>query len=219
MEAHVFIDNSNIFGGAQRAAENHEPGVTSLAVRLYYKNFFTVIERGFDVKTRILAGSVPPGNEDLWKYAKLGGYNTDLLKKVTKDNGKLGEQGVDELLHLKIANVLLDFEPPQTLVLATGDGHDSDFETSFLKQVERALKKKWHVGIWSWKEQLSGKFEKLKGTHGQITIHHLNDFYECLVFLKPGTYQLPSGTGSVTLKGRYASKVPSLPPPCPPVNA
>ena len=70
----------------------------------------------------MMAGSVPPGNDDLWAHAEDAGYQTDLLRKIEHDDGSLGEQAVDELMHLKIANVLLDFDEPQTLVLVTGDG-------------------------------------------------------------------------------------------------
>jgi hypothetical protein len=66
-----------------------------------------------------------------------GGYDTDPLRKIERDDGRLGEQGVDEMLHLKIANVLLDYDAPQVLVLATVDGSDGDFQTSFTKQIER----------------------------------------------------------------------------------
>lgn len=37
LDAHVFIDNSNVFGGAQRAAEAIEPGIVRKSVRVYYK--------------------------------------------------------------------------------------------------------------------------------------------------------------------------------------
>lgn len=105
--------------------------------------------------TRVLAGSVPPGNEERWEYAKQGGYDTDLLRKIGTDDGRLAEQGVDELLHLKIANVLLDYDPPQTLILVPGDGRVGTFGTGFLQQAERALKRGWAVEIWSWRDGLS----------------------------------------------------------------
>jgi hypothetical protein len=68
VDAHVFVDNSNIFKGARRASQAFEPEVDRVAVRLYYRNFFEQIERGYRPQTRVLAGSVPPGNDDLWQY-------------------------------------------------------------------------------------------------------------------------------------------------------
>jgi hypothetical protein len=204
--AHIFVDNSNIFWGAQRAAAVHEPAAVYCAVRLYYRNFFSLIETGVDAKTRVLAGSVPPGNEELWNFARQGGYDTDLLHKVERDDGRLGEQGVDEMLHLKIANVLLDYEPPQVLVLATGDGKEGDFQTSFTRQIERALQRKWAVMIWSWQEQLSGRFQALiPSSNGLLSIRDLDRYYKSIVFIKGGSYRLPGG--SATIQNRPASKL------------
>src|SRR6516225_11488788 len=89
MARHIFIDNSNMYGGAQRAAEKLDPGAVWLAVRLYLRNFVNLIE-GRNATTRVLAGSVPPGNEGLWQTARDLGYNTDLLKRVERDDGRLG---------------------------------------------------------------------------------------------------------------------------------
>ena len=60
--AHIFIDNSNIFEGARRAAETREPDVPRGAVRLYYRNFFRLVEDGVNPLTRVLAGSGPAGS-------------------------------------------------------------------------------------------------------------------------------------------------------------
>jgi hypothetical protein len=144
MARHVFVDNANIYGGATRAARTLEPGTLWMSVRVHYRNLFNLIE-GAEVTTRILADSVPPGNELLWQAARDLGYNTDLLRRVERDDGKLVEQAVDEMLHLKMANALLDYDPPQTLVIASGDGRESQWATSFPGQAERALKKGWDV--------------------------------------------------------------------------
>lgn len=190
MTAHVFVDNSNVFLGAKRAAMSLEPEAPRAAVRVHYQSLFDLIEGGHQVTTRVLAGSVPPGNDGLWDYARRAGYDTNLLQKVTKESGRQGEQGVDELLHLKIANALLDFEPPQTLVLVTGDAKKSDFDTSFLKQVERALKRDWNVHVWSWKEQLSPKYAALTRPGKPVHVHHFDGHYIDLVYLERGYFNM-----------------------------
>ena len=187
MATHIFVDNANIFGGAQRAAKVIEPRVPWQAIRVYYQNFFKVLEHGHrDIKTRMLGGSVPPGNDDLWAYAKKARYNTDLLKRVDSDDGRLVEQGVDELLHLKIANALLDYPPPQTLVLGTGDGIVSQFGTSFRDQIVRAFKQGWSVRVFSWKAQLSGKLRRLDCDTVDMEIHELDPWYRSITFVKGG---------------------------------
>jgi len=205
MESHIFIDNSNVFGGAQRAAGEIEPEALWMAVRIYYKNFFRLIENGYQPTTKILAGSVPPGNEILWDHARSTGYNTNLLKRVASDDGRLVEQGVDEICHLKIANALLDHDPPQTLTLVTGDGNDSDFGTSFLRQAERALKQGWNVNVWSWKAQLSGKFQSLADrSTGKMKVQTLDPYYKSITFVQGGTWDVNGST--VNVSGRVVSK-------------
>jgi hypothetical protein len=88
---HVFVDNSNIFNGARRTAAKLEPTAHILAVRVYYKHLFALLEGQRSVATRVLAGSVPPGNDDLWDYAKQAGYDTGLLTKVETEDGHFAE--------------------------------------------------------------------------------------------------------------------------------
>src|SRR5258708_32388177 len=144
MARHIFIDNSNIYGVAQRVAESRHVWEHWRSVRIYYKNLFKLVEGDDNVATRGLAGSVPPDNEPVWQIARELGYGTDLLHRVEADDGRLVEQGVDEMLHLKIANAILDHKGPQTLVIVSGDGRVSQWDTSFPGQAERALKWNWN---------------------------------------------------------------------------
>lgn len=189
MPLHVFIDNSNVLGGAQRAATTQEPTIPWYALRVHFGHFFGLIEGGRPVATRVLGGSIPPGHEALWDAARAHGYSTDLLRKVVKDTGRLGEQGVDEVLHLKIANALLDHKAPQTLVLVTGDGSTSEFQTSFADQVRRAGRQGWHIEVWSWRDQLSGKFAQLVREGVQnLVVRHLDPHYHSITFVEGGQY-------------------------------
>lgn len=205
MSTHIFIDNSNIFGGAQRAALTIEPGALRESIRIYYRNLFQFIEGNHNVETRVLAGSVPPGNDNLWNYARNSGYNTDLLKKVEKDDGRLGEQAVDEILHLKIANVLLDYKGSHNLILATGDGRTSKYGTSFAHQATRALKEGWNVEIWSWKDQLSQQFGLIPPYAGHININHLDPYYYQITFTQGGRYSI--GGNQVNIVGRVVQNL------------
>ena len=198
MARHVFIDNSNIYFGAQRAAVTLEPGAVWLAVRVHYQNFFRLVEGAGDVATRILAGSVPPGNEALWRYARDLGYDTDLLRRVERDDGRLGEQAVDEMLHLKIANAILDYAPPQTLVIASGDGRESTYRTSYPGQAERALRQGWLIEVWSWLEQLSGRFRELGRIYpGRVVVRVLDPYYRSITFVQAGNYTIHGATVAV----------------------
>jgi hypothetical protein len=203
MARHIFVDNSNIYGGAQRASEILEPNALKMSVRLYYRNFFNLIE-GPEVATRVLAGSVPPGNEPLWQTARDLGYDTDLLKRVEQDDGSLTEQAVDEMLHLKMANAMLDFDSPQTLVIASGDGRESNWQTSFPEQAQRALRIGWNVEVWSWSEQLTKNYDPLcRANLGRIKVKTLNPYYRSITFVQAGTYRVNGA--NVTIVGRVVS--------------
>lgn len=206
-QAHMFVDNSNLIGGAQRAARQIE-GVPWPAVRIYWRNFFQLIEAHHLPATRAFAGSLPPGNDDLWKYARQYGYDTSLLHKVEKDDGRIGEQAVDEVLHAKIAGVLLDYDPPQRLVLVTGDGNNSDYGTSFLQQVNRAMKRGWDVDIVSWDNQLSRRFRDVAArSGGKVNIIKLEDVYNSITFLCEGDYLDDAGQ-KVHVARRVVSPLP-----------
>lgn len=206
MARHVFIDNSNVFGVAQCVAEARDTWEHWRSVRLYYKNLFKLVE-GDDVATRGLAGSVPPDNEPLWQTARDLGYTTDLLVRVEGDDGRLVEQGVDEMLHLKIANAILDHKAPQTLVVVSGDGRISKWGTSFPKQAERALKWGWNVEVWSWSNGLTKQYDRLSTTYpGRVSVQTLDAYYRSVTFTKAGTYDIPGG-GTVTIAGRVVARL------------
>lgn len=69
------------------------------------------------------------------------------------------EQGVDELLQLKLHQAIADADTPPpnaTIVLATGDGNVGQFnEDGFLGPVRTALKKGWKVELYAWEDGLS----------------------------------------------------------------
>jgi hypothetical protein len=198
MAHHIFVDNSNIYGGAQRVAGTIEPNVHWLSVRIYYRNLFRLIEEGQDLVTRVLTGSVPPGADPLWQTARDLGYNTDLLRRVEQDDGRLVEQGVDEMLHLKMANAILDHDPPQTLVIASGDGLVSKWETSFPGQAERALKGGWNVQVWSWAVQLTGQYQRLcRDYRPRCIVKVLDPYYRSITFIKGGDYTTNGVTTTV----------------------
>lgn len=200
MPIHVFFDNSNIWGGAQAVRNITEPGVPWTALRLHFENLFTLIEGGRETSNAVLAGSVPPSCESLWEYAREQGYDTNLLRRVEKEDGSIGEQGVDEILHMKIANAILDFDPPQILVVATGDGRVSEFGTGFITQIRRALKKDWDVEVWSWGETLNErKYLALRNEFPRkVTIKYLDPCHRSVTFVRGGEYFEKDAQGTKT---------------------
>ncbi|MCJ1311011.1 hypothetical protein MMC25_004681 [Agyrium rufum] len=70
------------------------------------------------------------------------------------------EQGVDELIHMKILESIVDADQPGTIVLATGDAAEAEYSGGFLHMVERALGKGWKVEIVSFKKNTSGLYRR-----------------------------------------------------------
>jgi hypothetical protein len=147
----------------------------------------------------MLAGSVPPGNEALWAAARAAGFDTTLLRRVENDDGRLIEQGVDEAIHLRIANLLLDSDTPGTMVLATGDGRLTEQSCSFTQQVKRAARRQWQVEIWSWAEQLSPVLRNTRAEFAEnVKVFKFDEWYYGIVFLKAGSYDDHGSTVHVT---------------------
>jgi hypothetical protein len=207
MPIHVFFDNSNVLGGAQATFAEREPHIPWYLQRVHFGHIFDLIENGRKVGCKVLGGSVPPSSESLWDYARKKGYNTDLLRRVEKDDGKFGEQAVDEVLHLKIANALLDFDPPQHLVVASGDGRLSLYGTGFATQIERALRAGWTAEVWSWNAALHKKYWELERKQPEVFRVNLFDpYFDQITFVKAGV-MFPSPGVRVEIAGRVVAKL------------
>ncbi|WVR05491.1 hypothetical protein IAU60_002509 [Kwoniella sp. DSM 27419] len=104
------------------------------------------------------------------------------------------EQGVDEILHLKILQVLNQkgvsvdkSSGTPTLVLATGDARGGQFNLDgFPGAVREALKRGWNVELWSFTAGLSRAWKETARRErwhelGKFTIWALDDWAEQLV--------------------------------------
>lgn len=149
-----------------------------------FHNLSFVLERGRPAAKRVLVGS---DNFPAIQEAKTIGYETNILDRVHKakeltprqkrfHNGatssgsettaalyapeKWVEQAVDEILHLKILESVVDATEASTIVLATGDAAEAEYSQGFLKMVERAMAKGWKVELCSFKKNISGAYRK-----------------------------------------------------------
>lgn len=93
---------------------------------------------------------------------------------------KQGEQGVDELLHLKMCQSALD-ALPGTAVIATGDAAEAEFSDGFKANVERLLRQGWNVEIIGWSKGLSKAWRDSAFTeqwNDQVRLIELDPFVE-----------------------------------------
>ncbi|KAL1310956.1 hypothetical protein AAFC00_001178 [Neodothiora populina] len=94
------------------------------------------------------------------------------------------EQGVDEILHLKMMESIVDTEEPSTMVLATGDAAQAEYSQGFMKMTQRALKAGWRVELVSWSKNISQAYKKSafrKEWGDKFKIVELDDYAEELL--------------------------------------
>ena len=178
---------------------------------LSFHNLSLVLERGRPAAKRILVGS---DNFPAILEAKTIGYETNILDRVHKakeltprqkrfSNGGNGgassgsettavmyapekwvEQAVDEILHLKILESVVDAKEPSVIVLATGDAAEAEYSEGFLKMVERAMAKGWKVELCSFRKNISGAYRRKdfrSRWSSQFKIIEMDDFVEELL--------------------------------------
>ena len=159
-------------------------------VPLSFHNFSLVLERGRPAAKRVLVGSdkypaiqqaksigyetnilervhkakeLTPRQK---KYQSRSGGETSGsetntgLPSMTSGQQKWVEQAVDEILHLKILESLIDAKKPSTIILATGDAAEAEYSGGFLRMVERALEKGWCVELVSFKLNTSSLYKR-----------------------------------------------------------
>jgi hypothetical protein len=194
---HVFVDASNIMIGLKDKIQRH--GLHHNAYDLCFeslafvmeeqvlivredsdkKKFFDDVKKmGWHKANQLHKGSGSGSSSD----SETGSPPTPSPK--TPAAPKWVEQGVDEILHLKMCQSIIDTEVPSTMVLATGDGAVAEFSDGFLAHVERALKKGWKVELVSWRTQINGGYKKKQFRDkwaDQFMIIELDQFLEDLI--------------------------------------
>ncbi|KAF5870676.1 uncharacterized protein Bfra_009223 [Botrytis fragariae] len=116
----------------------------------------------------------------------LTGQSSKSETPISSQSTKPGfvEQGVDEILHMKMLETLADYSKPSTIVLGTGDGAEAEYSGGFFKNVERALLKGWNVELVAWSSGLNHEYKKrsFQSRWGkQFRLIMLDDFSEELL--------------------------------------
>lgn len=117
------------------------------------------------------------GNTSATANGTSGGSGSE----TTTAKEKWVEQAVDEILHLKILESVIDAKEPSTMVLATGDAAEAEYSQGFLRMAERALEKGWKVELVSFKKNMSGMYKRKEFRakwKGRFNIVELDGFLE-----------------------------------------
>jgi hypothetical protein len=96
------------------------------------------------------------------------------------------EQCVDELLHLKMLESIVDSDEPSIMVVATGDAAEAEYSGGFMKMILRALKKGWQVELVAWGKSISARykdhaFQREWADSGRFRIIELDGYAEYLL--------------------------------------
>ncbi|KAG0129699.1 hypothetical protein HOY82DRAFT_563605 [Tuber indicum] len=193
-DIHVFVDASNILIGFYECIKKRRGYSRGAAIRqpaFSFHGLSLILERGRTSSKRVYVGSSPTTVSAL--EARSLGYEVSLLERVEKErvntkysssSGSEGahkrrprkvEQAVDEILHLKILESVLDFTPT-TIVLASGDAAQGEYSPGFFKVVERCLDRGWKIELVSFKASLSWLYsnkdflEKWKGAFSLVLL-------------------------------------------------
>ncbi len=162
-ERHVFVDNSNIFIGAQ-----HRGGTLDPSTRISP----TAIARLLQANgTAVAVGSKPPASSGIWQRWEQAGFRTKVCARDENDR----EDTVDDFLQNQI-NRTLHHCAPATLVLATGDGNANGGWGTFPEAVQLAAERGWKVEVWSWRACRSGEFRRLAAQYpARVKLVDLDD--------------------------------------------
>lgn len=183
---HVFVDLSNIVIGFYDALKRKRGLSAEKRIKapgFSFDNFHALLARGRKVEKSVVAGSRTTGTQKTPEYMRQAenlGYEMNIMRRIPKQNNCKSEQGVDELLHLKILQCPYDHDAG-TIVLATGDAAEAEFSDGFKKNVERVLKCGWNLELYGWSHTMSSAWRDagfLANRGNRIRIIELDEYIE-----------------------------------------
>jgi hypothetical protein len=191
---HIFIDHSNVWGGARLATRINNPEIPDRTARISVENLDKIIGGNLNnVFTKIVSGGIPPGMEGVWAEYHRAGYDTQRLFR--DENWK--ERGVDHSIIGHMWRLLATRQDEAVvLVLVSGDGSINEFGTSFYEVLETILKDdgyvSWNVELYSFdwvcsndqrlNSPTAGKMKRLIRNSSRGSFHNLFDDYEKIVY-------------------------------------
>jgi hypothetical protein len=176
--AHVYVDNSNVFLGAKNASGRTDP-----LVRVNVSALVALVEgrAGCVVKTRLVGGSSPAASSPMWNRYRDAGYSVALADPRRR------EVFVDDMIVGQINHKILESgSTPQTLVLLSGDGNSNYGRASFVDVVKNALERKWAVHLWAWSNSLSAVYRRMATANSSLHIFLLDGHAKTIVFRTRG---------------------------------
>ena len=150
----------------------------------YETNILDRVHKAKEMTPRQKRYSNLNGNNSLGGGQSGTGSGSETTAAVQYAPEKWVEQAVDEILHLKMMESVVDADKPSKMVLATGDAAEAEYSGGFLIMVERALGKGWKIELASFKRNISGAYRRrdFRDKWGErFKIVELDDFVEVLL--------------------------------------
>eukprot|EP01039_Chlorochromonas_danica_P006176 gene6176-6811_t len=186
---HVFVDNSNIYLGAQIVFNPLGRGRESITrnanMRLKCPALAGLVEGCRNCLEKVVFGSQLTGDSTMWKHWKQVGYQIQ--------TSEIGAEGlaVDEavLTQMRASVVKNPCKPPHvkhTLVLLTGDATEDQNGNSFFSVVKEALELGWKVELWTWRAAMSRRYVSLLevygGNVGDFIVMYLDEYRDSITY-------------------------------------
>ena len=175
---HIIWDNSNIFLSGRDECDKLERKAASF--RINFEGLIDLAAAGRPIEQVFCVGSVPPPTDAVWGHIeKLTGKRPELYERGAA-SGK--EQAVDQALQTRMLRLGYDYDPPETIVLLSGDGSGFEEGIGFFADIKRLHKVGWNVEVLSWRDHC--KREMKTWATEQALFVPLDDFYGSITFLE-----------------------------------
>lgn len=175
---HIIWDNSNIFISGRYVCDNLErkPEV----FRINFESLVDLASNNRPIEQVFCVGSVPPPTDAVWDHIERKTGKKPELYERGAESGK--EQAIDQALQTRMLRLGYDFDPPETLVLLSGDGSGADQGIGFFADIKRLHKVGWNVEVLSWKDHCNRAMRSWAEENGLFV--PLDDFYGSVTFLE-----------------------------------
>lgn len=176
---HIVWDNSNIFLSGKSVCDQNEFGKSG-KFRVYFENLIDLAADNRPIEQVFCVGSVPPPTDSVWGHIeKKTGKKPELYERGAS-SGK--EQAVDQALQVRMLRLGYDYDPPETLVLMSGDGRGIKDGVGFFADAKRLHRIGWNVEIMAWDGNCNKEMMAWAKENGIYV--SLNDFYGQITFLE-----------------------------------
>ena len=183
---HIIWDNSNIFLSGRSVCEKLEYNKAG-GFRINFENLIDLAADTRPIEQVFCVGSVPPPTDSVWGHIEtLTGKKPELYERGAA-SGK--EQAVDQALQARMLRLGYDYDPPETIILLSGDGSGFEEGVGFFSDITRLHKFGWNVEVLSWEDHCKRPMRDWADKNALFV--PLDKFYSSVTFLEKVRWAKP----------------------------